>query len=222
VRSSCCLLCAPLVLPPVCLSELSLLLRAGAREIHALFDDGRVYKVTPVAADAESDIAIGRIVAPAGTKFKPLRIGRAAALRRGDILVVLGAPLGGSLVPTVGSLSGARYVGDDEIMSYVLNSRTDWNLLACDASFSSGTSGGPVVNADGEVVGVAVMVRTAGNPMEVRCVGLRGAARSASEQVRAGCGRGQEGNDLGTCCGAMAAAVRVPGYAGARVAARRA
>jgi hypothetical protein len=161
--SSCYGLSAPLVLP------LSLSLCAGAREIHALFDDGRVYKVTPVAADAESDIAIGRIVAPPGTKFKPLRIGRAAALRRGDILVVLGAPLGGSLVPTVGSLSGARYVGDDEIMSYVLNSRTDWNLLACDASFSSGNSGGPVVNADGEVVGVAVMVRTAGNPMEVRC-----------------------------------------------------
>jgi S1-C subfamily serine protease len=42
-----------------------------------------------------ADIAVGRIVAPPGTKFKPLRVGRSGDMRRGDLVAVLGAPLGG-------------------------------------------------------------------------------------------------------------------------------
>jgi S1-C subfamily serine protease len=136
--------------------------QAGAREVQAIFDDGRAYRIEPLAADAEADIAIGRILAPPGTRFKPLRIGRSGAMRRGDAVAVLGAPLGGSLVPAVGVLGGIRFVADDEIMSYVLNSRADWCLLQVDANMSSGSSGGPIVNADGEVVGVSVLVQTAG------------------------------------------------------------
>lgn len=138
------------------------MIQAGARELQALFDDGRAYRVEPIAADAEADIAIGRILAPPGTKFKPLTIGRSAIMRRGDTVAVLGAPLGGSLAPSFGTLSGVRYVADDEVMHNVLNSRPDWCLLQVDASMSSGSSGGPIVNADGEVVGVSVMVQTAG------------------------------------------------------------
>ena len=134
----------------------------GAREVRAQFDDGRSFRVEPRAADNEADIAIGRLVAPPGTRFKPLRIGRSGALRRGDTVVVLGSPLGGSLVPAVGVLGGARYVADDEAMSNVLNSRADWSLLQVDANMSSGSSGGPIVNAHGEVVAVSVMVQLAG------------------------------------------------------------
>jgi S1-C subfamily serine protease len=128
----------------------------GAREIRATFDDGRSFRVEQLAADAEADIAIGRLVAPPGTRFQPLRVGRSSALRRGDPVVVLGAPLGGSLVPAVGVLGGSRYVADDETMTRVLNSRADWSLLQVDANMSSGSSGGPIVNSDGEVVAVSV------------------------------------------------------------------
>ena len=134
----------------------------GAREIRATFDDGRSFRVEQLAADAEADIAIGRLVAPPGTRFRPLRVGRSNALRRGDPVVVLGAPLGGSLVPAVGVLGGSRYVADDETMTRVLNSRADWSLLQVDANMSSGSSGGPIVNSDGEVVAVSVMVQTGG------------------------------------------------------------
>lgn len=65
-------------------------------------------------------------------------------------------------MPAVGVLGGIRYVADDDIMNYVLNSRSDWCLLQVDANMSSGSSGGPIVNSDGEVVGVSVMVQTAG------------------------------------------------------------
>ena len=135
----------------------------GAREIHATFDDGRSFKVEPRAVDAESDIAVGRLIAPPGTRFKPLKVGKSGSLRRGDTVVVLGAPLGGNIVPAVGALGGARFVSDDEAMSQVLNSRADWNLLQVDANMSSGSSGGPIVNANGEVVAVSVMVQLAGS-----------------------------------------------------------
>lgn len=139
--------------------------RGAPSSIRVTFDDGRAYLVKPIAADVESDIAVGKIIAPEGTKFSHLRFKRSddgAPLRRGEPLVVLGAPFGGSLVPTVGALSGSRFVGDDELMAAVMHSRADWHLLQVDAAMSSGNSGGPVVNSDGEVVGISVMVRTGG------------------------------------------------------------
>lgn len=134
-------------------------IRGSPSSIRVLFDDGRAYSVEPIAADVESDIAVGRIVAPEGTRFSCLRFKRSEEqggkpLRRGEPLVALGAPFGGSLVPTVGALSGSRFVGDDELMAAVLHSRADWHLLQVDAAMSSGNSGGPVVNADGEVVSI--------------------------------------------------------------------
>lgn len=148
--------------------------QAGAQELTACFDDGRVFAVEHIASDPEADIAVGRIVAPPGTKFRALRVGQSSAMRRGDLVAVLGAPLGGGLVPTVGVLSGIRYVADDELMNHVLRSRSDWCLLQCDANMSSGSSGGPIVNADGELVGVSVMVQTGAGPgtVGVICYGV--------------------------------------------------
>lgn len=137
---------------------------SGSSDIVATFDDGRSYRIELVAADEDSDIVVGRLVAPPGTKFRTLPIADSSSrMRRGDFLCVLGAPLGGSLVPTAGVLSGQRYVADDAQMATALPGRGDWCLLQVDASMSSGNSGGPIVNADGEVVGISVMVQTAGD-----------------------------------------------------------
>lgn len=142
---------------------------AGATEVEARFDDGRVYRLRPFAADPESDIAVARLLAPQGTKFKPLRFSSkpVGEMKRGEPLVVLGAPLGGSIAPTVGILSGVRFVADDSTMAAVLGSRADWALVQVDAAMSSGSSGGPVVNRKGELIGISVMVKTSGNLSEV-------------------------------------------------------
>jgi S1-C subfamily serine protease len=53
---------------------------AGARELRAVFDDGRVYRLAPLAADAESDLALARILAPPGSAtFAALPLAGAAA-----------------------------------------------------------------------------------------------------------------------------------------------
>jgi len=159
---------------------------AGATELRAEFDDGHVYAVEFVASDAESDIAVGRIIAPPGTVFPPpLRIGKSSTMRPGDRIAVMGAPLGGGIVPTVGVLGGQRFVADDERMSAVLNSRADWRLLQVDAAMSSGSSGGPVVNSSGEVVGVSCMVQTAAGAGTVGAVNYGVAVDTAWPVVQA-------------------------------------
>ena len=98
---------------------LSALLSAGCSEVLATFDDGRVYGVEALASDKEADIAIARLLAPPGARFPSLSFAPSEALRRGDAVVVLGAPLGGSLVPAVGVVSGNKHVADDELMCVV-------------------------------------------------------------------------------------------------------
>jgi S1-C subfamily serine protease len=44
----------------------------------------------------------------------------------------------------------------------VLRAQTDWNLLQVDANMGSGSSGGPILNSAGDVVGVSVLVQTTG------------------------------------------------------------
>ena len=141
---------------------LSALITAGCTEIVASFDDGRVFGVEALASDKEADIAIARLLAPPDEKFRALTFGCSDALQRGDPVVVLGAPLGGSLVPAVGVVGGNKHVADDELMTSVLRAQTDWNLLQVDANMSSGSSGGPIVNSKGEVVAVSVLVQTTG------------------------------------------------------------
>jgi hypothetical protein len=63
------------------------MLAGGVTEMVAVFDDGRVYELLPLAADAEADIAIGRLVAPRGHAFPHLRFAAASgAMRRGEPL----------------------------------------------------------------------------------------------------------------------------------------
>jgi S1-C subfamily serine protease len=133
----------------------------GCSELIAQFDDGRVFSLLPLTSDKEADIAVARLVAPPDAPpFTFLRFGRSGALRRGETVAVMGAPLGGSIVPAVGVLGGARFVADDESMNAVMHSRGDWELLQVDAAMSSGSSGGPIVDARGAVVGVSVLVQT--------------------------------------------------------------
>jgi putative serine protease PepD len=144
------------------------LLGYGAGEILAVFDNGRVVPLKFIASDAEADIAVCAIAVErlasdgGGAPFPFLRFASSSSLRPGDPVAVMGAPLGGSLVPALGALGGDRFVADDENMNQILRGRSDWALLQIDAPMSSGCSGGPIVDADGHVVGVSVMVQTSG------------------------------------------------------------
>ncbi|MEP6743736.1 MAG: trypsin-like peptidase domain-containing protein [bacterium] len=116
-------------------------------EVHAY--NGNVYQVKGVVAiDAEGDIAVLRIEAPAG-QVRPLSLDRTSP-QEGESVVVIGNPFG---------LEGSVTNG---IVSAVRDIPTFGRIIQITAPISPGSSGSPVVNMHGQVIGVATLQITGG------------------------------------------------------------
>ncbi len=111
----------------------------GAVRAEVVLHTGEVYDVVSVAgADARRDLAILRI---AGYGLPVVRLGDARRLQAGDPVVVIGSPLGLTNTVTHGLISASREFEGRR-------------LLQISAPISSGSSGGPVFDETGRVVGV--------------------------------------------------------------------
>lgn len=116
-------------------------------EIHS--SNGNVYPVKGViAVDAEGDIAVLRIDAPA-ILIRPLPLDKTSP-QEGESVVVIGNPLG---------LEGSVTNG---IVSAVRDIPTFGRIIQITAPISSGSSGSPVVNMEGQVIGIATLQITGG------------------------------------------------------------
>jgi len=93
-----------------------------------------------VAVDASADLAVLKIP---GFAAPPLRLGQSEDVAVGDAVYAIGNPEGLEGTFSQGIVSGIRTIGADK-------------LLQITAPISPGSSGGPVINGRGEVVGVAV------------------------------------------------------------------
>lgn len=101
----------------------------------------RTYEVSSlVAVDASADLAVLKIP---GFAAPPLRLGQSEDVAVGDAVYAIGNPEGLEGTFSQGIVSGIRTIGADK-------------LLQITAPISPGSSGGPVINGRGEVVGVAV------------------------------------------------------------------
>jgi S1-C subfamily serine protease len=110
------------------------------------FMDGKMYPAHVVASSDRADVALLQLDRlPAS--ISPARLGDSDKLEVGDQLIVLGAPYGLSHTLTVGHLSGRLNEG-----GFV--SGVPMQLLQTDAAINMGNSGGPMLNLDGEVVGI--------------------------------------------------------------------
>lgn len=116
-------------------------------EVHSY--NGYVYPVKGVVAvDAEGDIAVLRIEAPAG-QVRALSLDRTSP-QEGESVVVIGNPFG---------LEGSVTNG---IVSAVRDIPTFGRIIQITAPISPGSSGSPVVNMHGQVIGVATLQITGG------------------------------------------------------------
>jgi serine protease Do len=124
---------------------------SDVRRIEITLDDGRGYTAELIAYDAPSDLAIIKIPAP-----KPLpviRLGTSADLMEGESVIALGNAFGYEQTVTRGIISAlGRDVQVSDTQSYD-------DLIQTDASINPGNSGGPLLNIDGEMIGVNVAVR---------------------------------------------------------------
>ena len=129
-------------------------------EYTVLLNDGSKHKATVVSRDPSEDFALVKIDA---TGLKPLKLGTADNLELGQTAIAIGNALGEfQNTVSVGVISGLHrsvQALDDNGNIATLN-----DVIQTDAAINPGNSGGPLLNLNGEVIGVNVaIVRSAQN-----------------------------------------------------------
>ncbi|RMF93863.1 MAG: PDZ domain-containing protein [Planctomycetota bacterium] len=123
----------------------------GVREIQITLADGRQFIAELVARDPETDLAIIKINAP--EPLTVINIGTSSDLMPGESVVAVGNAYGYEHTATRGIVSAlhrAVQVSDAQFYD---------DLIQTDASINPGNSGGPLLNIDGEMIGINVAVR---------------------------------------------------------------
>ncbi len=123
---------------------------ANAQEIKLVFKDGQTYRAEVVGKDAMIDIAVLDIEGDGNLKDLPTaELGNPAETPVGGWVVAIGNPEGFENTVTAGVLSARNRTIPKP------NSEGSYqNLLQTDASINPGNSGGPLVNTNGEVIGI--------------------------------------------------------------------
>src|SRR5205814_1444588 len=120
---------------------------ATARQITVSLADGRILKPDQVWADPESDIALLRL--PGTDQLATAVLGDSERVRVGQWVLAVGSPFGLNQTVTHGIIS-ARERGQVSLGSTIRIK----DFLQTDAAINPGSSGGPLVNLDGEVIGI--------------------------------------------------------------------
>ena len=126
---------------------------AEAAEIRIQLSDGRVTEPEIVGVDRETDLALLKI--NLGT-VPAVPLGSSSALRIGDVVLAIGNPYGLTKTVTQGIVSATG--------RGLLNLVTFENFIQTDAAINAGNSGGALVNARGELIGIntAVLAQDSG------------------------------------------------------------
>jgi S1-C subfamily serine protease len=121
----------------------------GASALRVTFADGTASPATITGADPATDIAsLGVTTLP--TVVVPVVLGAAGRMAIGDNVIAIGNQLGLTSTATAGVVSGfnrSATIADGTVLT---------GLIQFDAAVNSGSSGGPLVNGQGETVGIVV------------------------------------------------------------------
>ena len=131
----------------------------GANYIEVSFSSGFKAVADVVGTDTDSDLAVIHVDAPA-SELHPLTIGDSSALQVGQYVVAIGNPFGlnGSMSTGIVSSLGRSMESMNPSESGAFFSAGD--LIQTDAAINPGNSGGPLLNLNGEVVGVNRAIRS--------------------------------------------------------------
>ncbi len=125
----------------------------GASAITITFEDGVTRTAKLLGQDDATDVAVLK-VDPAGMTLHPLKLASSATLDVGDEVAAIGDPFGYERSISTGIVSGV----DRTIEAP--NGFTVAHAIQTDAALNPGNSGGPLLNAAGEVVGIADQIAT--------------------------------------------------------------
>jgi putative serine protease PepD len=125
----------------------------GAKSISVQFWNGKTYQATLVGADPSSDIAVVHVSAP-GSQLVPLPVGDSGNLQVGDGVVAIGSPFGLSETVTSGIVS-ALHRSIEGLTNFTIP-----DSIQTDAAINHGNSGGPLLDTEGNVVGMNSQIRS--------------------------------------------------------------
>ena len=123
----------------------------GAREIYVRLYNGEEYPAGVVGSDDLNDLAVIKIEAPKDF-LHPISMGDSAQLRVGQKIHAIGNPFGLERTYTVGIVSSLNR------QLPTADRRTMKSIVQIDAAINPGNSGGPLLNNQGEMVGVNVAI----------------------------------------------------------------
>ncbi len=124
----------------------------NAEEIQVILKDEKIYEAKIIGRDPNTDIALIKI--QSADNFAVVKIGDSDALKIGQWVVAIGNPFGLENTVTAGIVSAK---------GRILESGPYDDFIQTDTSINPGNSGGPLLNMDGEVIGINTMIFAGGH-----------------------------------------------------------
>jgi 2-alkenal reductase len=131
----------------------------GAEQVEVSFPSGFKAYGEVLGTDLDSDLAVVKVEAPA-EELVPLPLGDSEALRVGQTVVAIGNPFGLSGTMTIGIISGKTRTLDSLREAPGGQNFSAGDVIQTDAAINPGNSGGPLLNLQGEVIGINRAIRT--------------------------------------------------------------
>lgn len=128
----------------------------GSSTVNVTFIDGNTYTAKVVGTDPDNDVAVIQIVDNFSDEILvPLNLGNSSELQVGQQVIAIGNPFGLSDSMTTGIISAIGRLLPNENVGYSIP-----DIIQVDAAINPGNSGGPLLNLQGEVIGMNTAIST--------------------------------------------------------------
>jgi S1-C subfamily serine protease len=124
---------------------------SGAKIVDVTFVDGNRFTAKVIGRDPYSDIAVLQIIENLTQPLKPLVIGNSSKLVVGDQVIAIGHPFGLDNTMTAGIIGQTKYLLSIPELGVFMP-----DVIQTDAAINPGNSGGPLLNLQGQVIGINI------------------------------------------------------------------
>ena len=153
----------------------------NAKNVLVELKSGRKLKGQVTDMDQVADLALIKVNLPSNEKLPALKFGSSSELRPGEWVVALGSPLSLSNTITAGIVSSVHRPSKELGLQH---HKPDMEYVQTDAPITVGNSGGPLVNLDGEVIGVNTMTAGPGISFAIPSDFAKKFVENAAKSVR--------------------------------------
>ncbi len=127
----------------------------NAKKVEVSFSNSESVQASIVGVDPSTDVAVLQVKVPSRA-LTPLNLGNSDRAQVGDAVVAIGNPLGLNRSVSAGIVSALqRSISSPTTSGYSID-----HVIQTDAAVNHGNSGGPLLNAQGEVIGVNAQIET--------------------------------------------------------------